>query len=107
LTGVLELLRRDQWQVKVTKCSFGQQKIAYLGHVINADGVSSDPTKIAKVASWPTPQSAKDVHCFLGLAGYYRKFVRHFGILARPLFNLLKKVHRLYGLTPLNLHSNF
>jgi hypothetical protein len=91
LKAVLQLLSRDQWQVKLTKCSFGQQQITYLGHVINAQGVSSDPTKITKVANWPKPQSSKDVRSFLGLAGYYRKFVRHFGILARPLFNLLKK----------------
>ncbi|KAK1651077.1 hypothetical protein QYE76_068882 [Lolium multiflorum] len=91
LTAVLNLLRRDHWQVKMSKCSFGQQQISYLGHVISATGVSSDPSKISKVASWPTPRSSKDVRSFLGLAGYYRKFVRHFGIFARPLFNLLKK----------------
>lgn len=91
LQQVLQLLRRDHWQVKLSKCSFGQQQIAYLGHVINSQGVSSDPAKIAKVATWPTPLTNKDVRSFLGLAGYYRKFVKHFGILARPLFNLLKK----------------
>jgi hypothetical protein len=91
LQAVLELLRRDSWQVKLNKCSFGQTQISYLGHVINSQGVASDPQKISKVASWPTPQNSKDVRSFLGLAGYYRKFVQHFGIIARPLFNLLKK----------------
>lgn len=91
LNQVLQLLRRDSWQVKKAKCSFGQQQIAYLGHVINSQGVSSDPDKIHKVANWPTPANCKDVHSFLGLAGYYRKFVKHFGIIARPLFNLIKK----------------
>lgn len=91
LKSVLQLLRQDSWQVKRSKCSFGQQRITYLGHVIDQHGVSSDPDKIAKVASWPTPQNSKDVRSFLGLAGYYRKFVQHFGIVARPLFNLLKK----------------
>jgi hypothetical protein len=62
-----------------------------LGHVINSQGVSSDPQKISKVKSWPTPQNSKEVRSFLGLAGYYRKFVQHFGIIARPLVNLLKK----------------
>jgi hypothetical protein len=76
--------------VKLNKCSFQQQQISYLGHVINSQGVASDPQKISKVASWPTPQNSKDVRSFLGLAGYYRKFVQHFGIIARPLFNLLK-----------------
>jgi hypothetical protein len=76
---------------KWTYHSFSQQRIAYLGHVIDKHGVSSDPDKISKVNKWCTPTSAKDVRSFLGLAGYYRKFVRHLGIIARPVFNLLKK----------------
>ena len=91
LRQVFELLSRDQWKVKRSKCSFGQQRITYLGHVINADGVATDPTKIEAVTAWPTPTNVKEVRQFLGLAGYYRRFVRQFGILARPLFNLLKK----------------
>jgi hypothetical protein len=55
LAAVLQLLRRDQWQVKLSKCSFGQQQISYLGHVINSAGVASDPQKRNKVANWPTP----------------------------------------------------
>lgn len=91
LRQVLQLLRADQWQVKQSKCAVGQQQIAYLGHVINAEGVSTDPSKIETIKQWPTPSNAKKVRSFLGLAGYYRKFVKHFGIIARPLFNLLKK----------------
>lgn len=91
LTQVLQLLKRDQWYVKQSKCSFGQRQIAYLGHVITAEGVATDPSKIRTIEQWPTPSSAKEVRSFLGLAGYYRKFVKHFGIIARPLFNLLKK----------------
>jgi hypothetical protein len=91
LNQVLQLLKKDDWKVKKSKCAFGQQQIAYLGHTINSTGVSSDPDRIIKVAKWPTPTSSKDVRSFLGLAGYYRKFVKHFGIIARPLFNLLKK----------------
>jgi hypothetical protein len=91
LNQVLQLLKKDDWKVKKSKCAFGQQQIAYLGHTINSTGVSSDPDRIIKVAKWPTPTSSKDVRRFLGLAGYYRKFVKHFGIIARPLFNLLKK----------------
>jgi hypothetical protein len=53
--------------------------------------VSSDPSKINKVATWPTPGNCKEVRSFLGLAGYYRKFVKHFRIIVRPLFDLLKK----------------
>jgi hypothetical protein len=91
LKQVLQLLKQDNWCVKKSKCSFGQQQISYLGHVINSEGVSSDPDKIQKVAKWPIPVNCKDVRSFLGLVGYYRKFVKHFGIVTRPLLNLLKK----------------
>lgn len=55
LTAVLELLRKDQWQVIQSKCSFGQPQIAYLGHVVSAAGVSTDPSKVATISQWPTP----------------------------------------------------
>ena len=70
---------------------FAQNQIAYLGHVINEHGVSTDPSKILTVQEWPTPTCVKELHGFLGLARYYRKFVQHFGIIARPIFHLLKK----------------
>jgi hypothetical protein len=89
--AVLELLVRDKWQVKLSKCSFAQQQLSYLGHIISAAGVATDPSKIQAVASWATPRSLKELRSFLGLAGYYRRFVRHFGILAKPLTTLLKK----------------
>ncbi|WVZ53784.1 LOW QUALITY PROTEIN: hypothetical protein U9M48_004680 [Paspalum notatum var. saurae] len=92
---VLELLHKEQWKVKFSKCSFLQNKITYLGHVITQGGVSTDPAKIEAVTSWPTPQNVKELRSFLGLAGYYRKFVKHFGIISRPLYDLLKK-HALY-----------
>ena len=88
---VLELLRKDHWKVKLGKCALGQSKVSYLGHVISAQGVSTDPTKIAAVANWSPPQDVKGVRSFLGLAGYYRRFVCNFGVIARSLFNLLKK----------------
>lgn len=62
-----------------------------MGHVISSDGVATDPEKISTVANWQTPSSTKELHSFLGLAGYYRKFVRHFGIIAKPLTELLRK----------------
>ncbi|WVZ69477.1 hypothetical protein U9M48_018253 [Paspalum notatum var. saurae] len=88
---VLWLLSKDNWKVKLSKCTFAQQSIAYLGHVITAGHVSTDPSKIEAVAQWPSPKNAKELRSFLGLSGYYRKFVKHYGLLSKPLLNLLKK----------------
>lgn len=77
--------------MKFSKCRFAQQSISYLGHVVSYHGVSIDPSKIDAVQQWPTPQNIKELRSFLGLAGYYRKFMRNYAILARPLTDLLKK----------------
>ncbi|WVZ82556.1 hypothetical protein U9M48_029810 [Paspalum notatum var. saurae] len=99
IRAVLELLSKDKWQIKLSKCSFAQRQLAYLGHVISAEGISTDQSKVDAVSAWPVPTNAKELRGFLGLAGYYRKFVRHFAILARPLSDLLKK-HALFIWTP-------
>jgi len=91
LRQVFTLLARDQWKVKISKCRFAQQSISYLGHIVSHNGVSTDPRKIESIQQWPQPQNIKELRNFLGLAGYYRKFVKHFATLARPLTNLLKK----------------
>lgn len=88
---VLELLAKDKWQVKLSKCSFAQQQLAYLGHIISGKGVATDPAKISAIVQWPVPSFVKELRSFLGLAGYYRKFVKHFAVLAKPLTSLLKK----------------
>lgn len=91
LQTVFQILHKHQLKVKKSKCSFAQQKLAYLGHIISPNGVSTDSDKIAVVQSWPVPSSVKELRSFLGLAGYYRKFVRNYGILSKPLTSLLKK----------------
>lgn len=95
LRTVLQLLRKDHWKVKLSKCEFAKQEISYLGHVISHQGVATDPSKVSAIANWPSPASVKALRSFLGLAGFYRKFVRHFGVISRPLTDLLKK-HALF-----------
>lgn len=91
LREVFELLWKDQWYVNRSKCEFAKQELNYLGHTISAKGVATDRCKIQQVTDWPVPATVKDVRVFLGLAGYYRHFVRHFGMIARPLTDLLHK----------------
>lgn len=96
---VLTLLIRDCWQVKLSKCVFAKNSISYLGHIIGADSIAIDPSKIVAIQSWPSPSSVKELRNFLGLAGYYRRFVRHFGVISRPLTDLLRK-NTLFVWTP-------
>jgi hypothetical protein len=91
LRQVLQLLSRDQWNIKLSKCKFAQQSITYLGHIISSAGISTDLAKVEVVLSWPHHSNVKEVRSFLGLAGYYRKFVEHFVVISKLLTSLLKK----------------
>jgi hypothetical protein len=91
LQQVFQILQHHQLRIKRSKCKFAQPQLIYLGHEISGNGVRTDQKNIAAVAKWPTPLNVKEVRGFLGLAGYYRKFVRNFGIISRPLTDLLKK----------------
>jgi hypothetical protein len=99
LQEVFNILREHNFLLKMSKCSFAQQSLEYLGHVISAAGVATDPTKIKAVQEWPTPTDLKQLRGFLGLSGYYRKFIRHYGLLSSPLTDLLKK-HNPFCWTP-------
>lgn len=87
---VLELLRKQPY-AKASKCSFVQPHIKYLGHVISHEGLAIDVGKTSAMHDWPVPTTATELRGFVGLTDYYRKFVPHYGIIAKPLTQLLKK----------------
>lgn len=91
LRSVFELMRSNNLFAKLSKCAFATDRVEYLGHYIQANGVSTDPNKIKDVAEWAIPISLKQLRGFLGLVGYYRRFVQSFGMIARPLTILTKK----------------
>ena len=91
LRSVLLQLRHHKFFLKRSKCSFAQDQIDYLGHIISRAGGATDPAKTEAMLAWPTPTTVTELRGFLGLTGYYRRFVPHYGIVAKPLTNLLKK----------------
>lgn len=91
LRFVFDILAKHTLFAKMSKCVFGKGEVEYLGHIIGAGGVQADQEKIRVMLAWPTPTSVKTLRGFLGLTGYYRKFIQHYGILAKPLTALTKK----------------
>ncbi|KAF5824178.1 putative nucleotidyltransferase, Ribonuclease H [Helianthus annuus] len=88
---ILELLRKEQLYAKFSKCDFWLREVHFLGHVVNKDGIHVDPAKIESIKNWPTPKTPTEVRQFLGLAGYYRRFIQGFSKIAQPLTILTQK----------------
>ena len=91
LQQVFQIMRVNKMHANESKCVFIASKVEYLGHFISGQGVETDPQKVDAIHSWPTPHNVKELRSFLGLTSYYRKFIKDYASINRPLHNLYKK----------------
>jgi hypothetical protein len=91
LRMVLQVLREHQLYAKLSKCSFYQRQIHYLGHIISEEGIVVDPKKVEAIQEWSTPRNVEEVRSFMGLAGYYRRFIAGFSKISHPITSLQRK----------------
>ena len=88
---VLQKLRENQLYAKLSKCDFWLREVSFLGHVISDGGIAVDPSKVQDVLNWNPPKNVLEIRSFLGLAGYYRRFIEGFSKIVKPLTSLLEK----------------
>jgi hypothetical protein len=88
---VLQKLRGHQLYAKFSKCDFWLKEVSFLGHIITDEGISVDPAKVEDVLKWESPRTVKEIRSFLGLVGYYRRFIEGFSKIVKPLATLLEK----------------
>lgn len=91
LRRVLQILKKNQLYAKISKFCFAEKQVEYLGHIILGERVQADHEKIEDMKNWPVPRSVKQLRGFLGLTGFYRRFVKDYGVISEPLMALLKK----------------
>jgi hypothetical protein len=91
LRQVLQTLREHSLIAKKTKCVFANSPVEYLGHIINGQGVATDPSKVETITNWPQPKYVTQLRSFFGLTRYYKRFILHYGLVCRSLHDLLKK----------------
>ena len=91
IRSVFQRLRESGLRLNLSKCCFFRRQVKYLGHVISRDGIATDPEKTDKVSMWPVPSSKRETQQFLGFASYYRRFVKDFARIARPLHRLTER----------------
>jgi hypothetical protein len=91
LRVILQRLRDHQLYAKFSKCAFWLKKVLFLGHVMSAEGIAVDPTKVKEVLDWKSPRSITQICSFLELTGYYRRFISNFSKIAKPMTQLLEK----------------
>jgi len=96
---VLQTLQEHQLYAKFSKCEFYKEQIQYLGHIITKNRIVVDPEKIKTIMEWPVPKDVVDIHFFMGLASYYRRFVEGFSRVAYHITSLQKK-GRIFRWTP-------
>ena len=88
LRQVLGTLRREKLYAKFSKCEFWIRRVEFLGHVVSEEGIHVDPSKIKAIENWSAPKTPTEIRQFLGLAGYYRRFIQNFSRIAKPLTTL-------------------